>query len=133
MCLSVLRRDTVVLIEKDPAIVQKFVAHFKKNRSVKLVVLRRKWDFDIVLMVIDRIALIVCEDRLGGFGDNGTNIFFQYRELLAFHSIPFVLLTSSPHEGFFDAATKAGMYPFQKKEPCLETFDVLVRQLGVTL
>lgn len=127
------RRDFVILIEKDPKIILKFVAYFKKTRSYQLVVFRQNWNLDLAFALIDRIALVICEDRLGGFEDNGTNIFFHYRECLASRSIPFILLTSSPHDGFFEAATKAGMHPFQKKEPCLEAFDALVRQLGVTL
>ncbi len=130
---ELVRRDIVVLIEKDPKIIVKFVAHFKKTRSCQLLVIRHDWNLDLAFVLIDRIALVVCEDRLGGVGENGINIFFRYGDLFSSHRIPFILLTSSPHEGFFDAATRAGMHPFQKKEPCLVAFDALVRQLGVTL
>lgn len=130
---ELVRRNLVVLIEKDPKIIRKFVEHFKKTRLHQLVVFRDKRNLDTAFVLLHRIALVICEDRLGGFEDNGTDIFFHYHELLSSQNIPFILLTSNSHDGFFDAATRAGMHPFQKKEPCFVAFDALVRRLGVTL
>ncbi len=63
---------------------------------------------------ISRVAAVISDDKMGGFGKNGSDLYFQRSVDLEIHSIPFILMSGTSDANFIETAKSFGMHPIGK-------------------
>jgi len=63
---------------------------------------------------ISRVAAVISDDKMGGFGKNGSDLYFQRSVDLEIHSIPFILMSGTSDANFIETAESFGMHPIGK-------------------
>lgn len=69
---------------------------------------------EVLRKEIGRVAAVISDDKMGGVGKNGSDLYFQRSLDLEIHSIPFVLMSGTSDRGFVVTAESFGMHPIGK-------------------
>lgn len=110
-----MKRDTILVVDDVPELcdmielylTQMFGWRVLKANGIEgaTVVLRKE---------IGRVAAVISDDKMGGVGKNGSDLYFQRSLDLEIHSIPFVLMSGTNDAHFIEIAKSFGMHPVGK-------------------
>ncbi len=87
---------------------------------------------DTLRVEIGRVAVIISDDHMGGYGKNGADLFLQRSVELYIHRIPFVLLSGTDSQEFLETAESFGMIPARKPIK-LDALGALLEKIIVTM
>ncbi len=108
-------RDTILVVDDDPDLRQVLMMYLGDTLGWRVLEADGvESATDVLRVEIQRIAVIISDDRMGGYGRNGSDLFFQRSLDLHIHDIPFVLLSGTSEPQFLATAREFGMVPVRK-------------------
>lgn len=121
-----MERDTVLVVDDDPDLLEVLAECLHVMHEWRVVKADGVESATVMLRAeINRIAVIICDDHMGGRGGNGVDFYFQRSLDLEMHGIPFVLMSGSLNREFQMTAMSFGMTPMPKPLPFGKMGEIL--------
>ena len=132
-------RDTILVVDDVPELSEMIQLYLAQLFGWRVVTANNIEEAtEMLRMEIGRVAAVISDDKMGGVGKNGSDLYFQRSSDLEAHSIPFILMSGTNDAHFIETAKSFGMHPVGKsfRLPALAELlhrlvPVPVRQLSV--
>lgn len=122
-------KDTILVVDDSPDVLRMLVQNFRNALGWRVfgadgvesatALMKRE---------LPRIALVISDDHMGGYGKNGADLFLQRSLDLELNRIPFILASGGNSAEFMAVAREFGMHPVRKPYS-LDSLHELVRGL----
>ena len=108
-------RDTILVVDDVPELCELIQLYLVQVFGWRVLTANRvEAATEALRTEISRVAAVISDDKMGGFGKNGSDLYFQRSVDLEIHSIPFILMSGTSDANFIETAKSFGMHPIGK-------------------